>query len=567
MMSVMRVKKVLPYLLAMPLLAMIAVLVYQAPPPAAAQGEGPLPAPTLNLAAAANCNPKNPRTYLFAHYTAVEGADRYEHRVKWGRGDSFGRWKATSRAPGGRHWPVFANRFIRPGESYVVQMRAFDEDGNAGAVGSSSYSYRVGDVAAPGNVAVAYATDEDDEVDYTRARLTWQGDAGSSGWFSVQQRSSGGKWRSEGWKQAARVDADEESSAYYRDFTGLDVAKGYEFRVTGHTPQCEASPWSVIAALEQAPDPPTFGTSVGMTADGPMLGVWITDPQESADHHVFQLDAEAAVRMAMPVMQHRFPVKAGQTHNVCVMAGNTRGNSGATCRPIVAKPEPPFASLELEPSDQLPGTLDLFWTLVPVVNPTWYDDDPGSTHTKPAYRVAIREVSVAPDIWPDENTEFRIVYQEGQQGGVVFDGLKGNTRYEVAIRSEYYGESEYAYAVARTNMSPVRDLVVGFDDEVEGRAVVTWQAPADGNQTGYTVMLRETHNNERVFLRRPKADATQLALDGLEQGRWYHVNVRAVGEDNRRSAVTTCYFRQGSEGSQNRAGAYTGVAGSSCAAE
>ncbi len=61
-------------------------------------------------------------------------------------------------------------------------------------------------------------------------------------------------------------------------------------------------------------------------------------------------------------------------------------------------------------------------------------------------------------------------------------------------------------------MSPVRDLVVGLDDEDAGRAVVNWQAPVDGNQTGYAVMLRETHDNERVSLRRPKSDATQLAL-------------------------------------------------------
>ncbi len=220
----------------------------------------------------------------------------------------------------------------------------------------------------------------------------------------------GGKWRSEGWKQAAKVDADEESSAYYRDFADLHVTKGSEFRVTGHPPQCEASPWSAVAALEPAPDPPTFGTSVGMTADGSMLGVWITDPQESAEHHLFRLGDGEAVRMEKPVMRHQFPVKAGQSYELCVAAGNARGNSEATCETVVATPESPFATLRLEPSDQLPGTLDLFWTLVPVINPTWFDDDLGSIHTKPVYRVAIREVGVGPDIWPGADTRFRTVY-------------------------------------------------------------------------------------------------------------------------------------------------------------
>ncbi len=68
MMSMMRARRVLPFLMAVALLATMAVLVYQVPP-AAAQGDAPLPAPAVTLTAASACNPENPRTYLVASYT------------------------------------------------------------------------------------------------------------------------------------------------------------------------------------------------------------------------------------------------------------------------------------------------------------------------------------------------------------------------------------------------------------------------------------------------------------------------------------------------------------------
>ncbi len=565
MMSMMRARRVLPFLMAVALLAMMAVPVYQQPSPAAAQGAEPLAAPTVTLTGAAACTPENPRRYLVASYGAVEGADRYEYRVKWGRSVSFSEWRRVTRGSGSR-WAVSTRpeHYLKPGETYAVQIRAVDSDGVRGAAGFARYSYQVGDFDPPNDVRVSYGTGDDG--DYTRARLTWRGDARSGGWFAVQKRVIGKKWQSGPWRKAARVDGDDEASPYHHDVSGLDEKKGYEFRVTGHTPQCQASPWSDIAALWPAPEPPTFETSSGRTDGGAMLGVWITSPQESADYHTFRLDDGEAVRMAEPVMQYRFDVALNREYRLCVSAGNARGESAAACETMTIRPTSPIERLGMEPLDQVAGALDVSWTLAPVVNPTWHDDDEGSTHSPPSYRVALREVGTGDGQWPNADTRFRIVYREGRTGNVVLDNLKGNTVYQVAVRSGYYGEDEYRYATARTLMNPARSVVVGFDDEYDGRAVVGWQAPSDGSQAGYTVVLRETHNNQRLRVKRPGADAVSVAFNGLKTGRWYHVNVRAVGEGNRRSAVKTCYFKHGSDGSQNHAGANTRVAGSSCAA-
>ncbi len=485
--------------------------------------------------------------------------------MKWGRGDSFGKWRRETRGPG-RPWAVSTSRHIDPGETYAVQIRAVDGDGVRGAAGLARYSYQVGDFDPPNDVRVAYGTGDDGDGDYTRARLTWRGDARSGGWFAVQKRAIGKKWQSGPWRKSARVDGDDEASPYHHDVSGLDATKGYEFRVTGHTPQCQASPWSDIAALWPAPAPPTFETSAGTTDDGAMLGVWITEAQESADYHTFRLGDGEAVRMAEPVMQHSFDVALNREYRLCVAAGNARGESAAACETMTIRPTSPIERLGMKPLDQVAGALDVSWTLAPVVNPTWHDDDEGSTHSPPGYRVALREVGTGGDEWPNADTRFRTVYREGRTGNVVLDNLKGNTLYQVAVRSGYYGEDEYRYATARTLMNPARSVVVGFDDEDDSRAVVGWQAPSDGSQAGYTVVLRETHNNQRLRVKRPGADAVSVAFNGLKTGRWYHVNVRAVGEGNRRSAVKTCYFKHGTDGSQNHAGANTRVAGSSCAA-
>ncbi|MCY4558319.1 MAG: fibronectin type III domain-containing protein [Chloroflexi bacterium] len=562
-MSMMTKRMIWPLLLVLPLLA---VLAYGSSAPAAAQGGETLAAPTVALTAASACNPENPRTYLFASYTAVEGADSYQYRVKWGRAESLGRWNNLPRPPG-QYWPVHLSHYIEPGEVYAVQIRAVAEDGSSGAVGVERYSYSIGEFPAPTAVAVSYATDNEGETDYSRARLTWRGDNGSSGWFAVQQRAIGKVWQSGSWFQASTIDGSSRSP-YYRDVSGLDVGRGYEFRVTGHTPQCDASPWSEVVTLWPAPDPPTFEATVGRGngKNGAMLGVWITDPQENADYHTFRMGDAAPVKMAAPKMQHRFAAQMGDEIQLCVSAGNKRGGSAAECEAIVIRPDSPFADLYMEPSEQMPGSLTVYWTLKPVVNPTWYDDDEGSTHSPPSYRVALRRVGIGPDDWPNKDTKFRTVYQEGQKGGVVFDDLEGNKRYEVAVQSNYYGETTFRYAQADTHMYPPSNLAIGFDDDDDGRAIVSWGPPRGGEQTGYTAVLRETHTGKRVGIKRPGREAVSAAFDGLKSGRWYHVTMRAVGLENIRSTTTVCYFQHGVAGSQNHAGANTNVSGSGCAA-
>lgn len=548
------------------LLAMVALLVWQAGlvfADDAGDGESSaaLSAPTVELIAASACNPKKPRTYLFASYTAVEGADSYQFRAKWGRSGSFGRWLPARRGPG-TPWPVYTNRYVDPGETYVVQVRAVD-DRVPGAVGVGRHSYTVGDFDAPSGVQVSYRTDGD-AIDYSRARLTWRGDDRSGGWFAVQQRVTGKRWQSGSWEKASRVDGD--GSSYYRDVSGLDPAKGYEFRVTGHTPDCQASPWSKVAVLEPAPDPPTFETSVGTTADGAMLGVWVASPHQSVEYYTFRLGDGEAVKLAMPAAQHRFDVEMGNSYRVCATAGNAGGVSEVACRTVAAQPSSPIESIRMAAGEQMQGVLEVYWDLVPMVNPTWYDDDPGSTHAPPAYRVALREATADAGEWPNSGTEFRTVYQEGREGGARFDGLKGNTEYEVAVQSLYYGEAVYARANGRTLMNPVRNLTVGFDDDNGGRAVVAWDAPEGGGQTGYVVKLRRTYSDYSKLASRQDsgADAVSANFDGLRSNRWYHVRVKAVGEGESRSTVRTCYFRQGVGGSQNTVAArWTG--GPSCA--
>ena len=229
------------------LLAVLALLVWQAglvfaDDPGAEETPGALSAPTVTLTAASACNPENPRTYLVASHTTVAGADSYEYQVKWERNGSFDEWQSARGEAGGRPWAVSTTRFIAPGETYAVQVRAVDDEDNKGEVGKAQYTYPLGDFPAPDQVAVAY-TDEG----RTKARLTWQGDARSAGWFAVQQRAVGQKWRSGPLQKASRVG--DEDSLYYHDVSGIDPGRGYQFRVTGHTGQCQAGSWSDTVSL------------------------------------------------------------------------------------------------------------------------------------------------------------------------------------------------------------------------------------------------------------------------------------------------------------------------------
>ena len=243
MTSLMKRRTILPLLLA---LAVLAVLVNWQPAPAAAQGTGLAP-PTVNLTAASSCRPNNPRTYLVVTYGSVADAASYRYRVKWGSAVDFDEWRAVpSGVKPGKAWTPNNGRYLLPGEEYAVEVRALHADGGEGEVGAGQFSYELGDASAPADVRVAY-TPNGGSVDYTRARLTWQGNEGSGGWFSVQQRATGGEWQSGGWQQFSQLDGDE--SHYFHDVSELDPAKGHVFRVTGHTASCQPSAWSDGASL------------------------------------------------------------------------------------------------------------------------------------------------------------------------------------------------------------------------------------------------------------------------------------------------------------------------------
>ena len=527
---------------------------------------------------------RDTRAYLVVSYTAVDGAGSYEYRVKWGRSGNLDKWRAVpSHAKPGQPWSPKLDRYAQPGETYVVQVRAVGSDGGKGDAGAGRYSYKVGDFPAPADVTVAYKQDGDN-VDYTKARLTWRGDSESGDWFAVQHRAIGDRWKSSGWNQFSQLDGD--ASPYFHDVSGLDARKGYQFRVSGHSPQCEASPWSEVATLRPVPDAPEFLTSVGRAdvgrADGNshMMGVWVEGPYDGIEYHKFRLGAGSAVQVTLPAaQQHRFPVEIGQSYSVCVSAGNARGESEFACKSITAQVRSPIETLRLVPNKWVPGTLDAYWDVVPVVNPTWKRQDPGSTHTPPLYLAALRLVG---DQWPTETFEvkspnadstewvittvvqrlFRQAYRDGRSGHASFDGLKENTDYEVMVCSHYYGEADRAAdrydcrtAIARTMMNPVRDLRVGFAADEPGRAIVKWQAPEGASQANYVVTLKKRDGGRRVGRERLGAAAVSAAFDGLKAGRWYHVDVISVGDDDARSPVRRCYFKQGTEGSQNKVGA------------
>lgn len=245
-MRIMTKRTILPLLVALAVLALAAASAYQ-PTPVGAQSDGALAPPTVNLTAAASCSPDNPKTYLVVTYGSVADAASYQYQVKWGRAGNFGDWRAVPDGiKPGKAWSPNIGRYLSPGEVYAVRVRALNADGGEGDVGADRFSYELGDASAPDNVRVAY-TPNGDSIDYTRAQLTWQGNEGSGGWFSVQQRAMDGKWKSSGWQQFSQLDGD--ASPYFHDVSDLDAEKGHLFRVTGHTPSCQPSAWSDAVSL------------------------------------------------------------------------------------------------------------------------------------------------------------------------------------------------------------------------------------------------------------------------------------------------------------------------------
>lgn len=560
-MTMMTRRTLLPLLLALPLLAVMAVLVYWQPAPAAAQADGSLPAPSVSLTVHAACNPDDPRAYLVAMHGKPAGAKLLEYRTKWGKDASWSRWKIVTR-PAGQPWPVSIRRDnpIKPGETYRIQMRALDDDGNAGPVARANYYYRISEsLEAPSNVTAAYGDD------YTEARITWAGSADSDGWFALQHRAIGGKWQVGGWQKAEREDG-----AYYRDVTGLDAEQGYEFRVTEHSATCQASPWSGVVTLHMTPDAPEFETSTGKAGragSGHMMGVWIVDAQESADYHVLSVqhgDEDAvSVRSAM----HRFPVEVGQAYEVCAKAGNERGDSDASCRSVTAEISSPIVGFSVSAEGAATGSLDASWSLIPVVKPGHPILDDTVTHTPPLYHVVVREAGAG--AWERESYEPVEPLAGEKSMGDSIGGLKGDTLYEVGVRSLYYGEGEFQTSTARTLPYPARNVTVGFVEDKPKRIKVAWDQPSDGQPSGYTVAVRALHEGDtkRVSVRKLGGDARGVTIGGLKAGERYRVQVRAVGESGAKSAMgRPCYFTQGEDGSQSRIAHGVPGRNASCAA-
>ncbi len=542
MMSMMKRRTLLPLLLALALLTVMAALVWWQP--AVVQGEGALPAPEVTLTTAhSECDVDNPRAYLVATHVKPAGADSLEYRIKWGKRAAWSRWQAVNR-PAGEPWAVKTGRkfFAKPGETYRIQMRAIDEDGNVGPVARAVYYYPTSlTLAAPSNVRVAYGDD------YTEARVTWSGSVGSDGWFAVQKRAIGGKWQVGAWERSKR-----DGEAYYHDVTGLDAEKGYEFRVTEHSSSCEASPWSDVVVLHLAPEPPSFATSTGKAGragDGHMMGVWITAHQDSAAYHVLTVgegDDAKTVREDM----HRFPVEVGKAYRVCAVAGNERGESAPNCRAVAAAITSPIVDLRLSIDTESTGretsaALTATWGLIPVINAGHPKVDGTVTHSPALYEVSVREAGS--DAWERRSTE----YDERANPVELIGGLKGDTEYEVGVRTLYYGESDYRTATARTLPLPVRNVLVGFVADDPKSIKVSWAAPSDGAPSGYVVTVRD-QGNKRVARHKPSGDALGVSIGGLVAGERYSVRVKAVAASGARSAASSCHFEQGNEGSQNR---------------
>ncbi len=119
-------------------------------------------------------------------------------------------------------------------------------------------------------------------------------------------------------------------------------------------------------------------------------------------------------------------------------------------------------------------------------------------------------------------------------------------------------ETSYMKATGRTLMNPVRDLTVGLSADEPRQAIINWKAPVDASQVDYMVTLRKTFGNRRVGREQPGSAAVSATFNGLKAGHWYHVDVKAVGNGDVRSASRRCYFQQGTAGSQNTVGADEG---------
>ena len=121
-----------------------------------------------------------------------------------------------------------------------------------------------------------------------------------------------GKWKSGGWKQFSQLDGDE--SPYFRDVSGLDPAKGYLFRVTGHTASCQPSAWSDAASLW--PTLSSTAASVVHEADG----VWHRQADDGPVWFKVSWKGDARVRWSDWVGVVERELGEGETEQVQVVS-------------------------------------------------------------------------------------------------------------------------------------------------------------------------------------------------------------------------------------------------------
>ena len=449
MMSMMTRRTVLPFLLALAVLALAAALIYGSTP-VAAQSGGTLAAPTVELFAASACNPKNPRTYLAVTYTGVDDAKSYEYRVKWGRAESLGKWRAVpaDKRPDAP-WPVYTNRFVAPGETYVVQVRAVGSNGDKGATGAGRYSYQVGGLTAPDQVQGAYSVDGDD-VDYTRARLTWRGSSESGGWYAVRQRAVGGKWQSEGWRKFPQVAGDD--SPYYLDLSGLDPARGYQFRVAGHTAQCEASPWSDAAALwptlsatssddvheadgrwrHQSEDGPVSFKITWKGATMVRWSDWVSGDVEVADWEVTATSTDGTVRTkdagtgAQRIVSFG-NLAIGQDHTVVVKGLDADGDQVGAAQTVVIR------SRHVSPPEAIAGLALSVGDDGLSVNASWTAPEDGGTPKR--YTVYLTNLDTGRTRWQNVDARHRGGGWQLPKTEAAFDGLWPGDTYRVSVQT------------------------------------------------------------------------------------------------------------------------------------
>lgn len=377
MMSLMRVRTVLPSLLVLGLLLAVAAWWWQAGPTWA---DGPengeethqhadYGAPTVTIKPHHACNLSANVVYVLGSFQNV-GADRYEHQIAWGHdaglsgdGIPWGAAHIRQDRPGSL-WALTTDRSRQPeiGKAYSLRVRGVDADGNHGPWGEGTYVYSVGTAAPPAPVTVSAV-----DGDYSRARLRWKDASGGAinGFgFKIQQRRSGSAdWTESRWTVVRErvVDGDR---AYDHVVTGLDPVVAHRFRVAAQAADCTPTGWSRTVTLSPPSPPaaPEFTVSVDYGTSSPALvvtpvnapdgvtGYTLRHREKDAGAEYAQVSAtkdQAASGLRIAGVAH------GRTYEVGLRASNQVGDGPYADRNVMvsALPDPPSYSVSADYRD------------------------------------------------------------------------------------------------------------------------------------------------------------------------------------------------------------------------